>query len=173
MHSTLGKLFNIKKTSLIFVLSFFFPKNYEIYSAELFFIFILYSQTRDRSPFFAKVISSLNSLNCIILFIFTFIFSFFSGAERSNRTGSDDTEAEQTTDNPTTPFPTPPASCASPTMYHHPMPHSPNLNLRQSSPYPVENTNLQSGVQTGANAQSRHKNQHSYQHNKKPSLRNR
>ncbi|KAL0267834.1 UNVERIFIED_CONTAM: hypothetical protein PYX00_009988 [Menopon gallinae] len=52
-------------------------------------------------------------------------------------------------------------------MYHHPMQHSPNLSLRQSSPYPVESTNIQQG---GGTAQSRHKG--GYQQSKKPSLRN-
>ncbi|EEB20493.1 hypothetical protein Phum_PHUM617510 [Pediculus humanus corporis] len=56
--------------------------------------------------------------------------------------------------------------------HHHPLPHSPNLNLRQSSPYPVESVNITQQppavtTATGNNTQ-RHKNQHGYQqHNKK------
>ncbi|KAK6617998.1 hypothetical protein RUM44_002440 [Polyplax serrata] len=84
-----------------------------------------------------------------------------AGGDRSTRSDRSDTELDQTTDIPT--------NCSSPTMYHHPMPISPNLNLRQSSPYPVEGTNT--GPQ-GLNGQPRHKNQHGYQHKKKSSLRN-
>ncbi|KAL3267180.1 hypothetical protein HHI36_011317, partial [Cryptolaemus montrouzieri] len=52
--------------------------------------------------------------------------------DRSYR--SDETEDATTTDNPTTPFPTPPPTVASP--------RSPAaLQLRQASPFPLENTN--------------------------------
>lgn len=88
MHSTLGKLFNIKKTSLIFVLSsflfFFFFINYEIYSA-LFFFFPLSRQTRKRV--LGKVILLLNSLNCICFNSFLcFLFQVRKGPIVPDRT---------------------------------------------------------------------------------------